>query len=81
MAKVTSTVKRIQVVGEITLTMTPEEAILLRALLGRTCGGGISSTLYGELGRAGVPSAHLSNSIIDFLPDCAELIQKAMNGW
>jgi len=79
MAKAISNIKRTKVQGDITLTLTPEEAIYLKALLGITVelddqedvvvtqyktAEKYSVDIWNALDQAGVP--HVTNVFIDY---------------
>lgn len=91
MAKAVSNVKRVALQGDVVLTLSPVEAIVLRSILGSTCSGnrdtpGAHATaIFSALGAADVPLIHQYEVIvtnrIDFKPEAPELVLKALNGW
>jgi hypothetical protein len=91
MANAVSNVKRVAVQGDVVLTLSPVEAIVLRAILGSTCSGyrnspGAHATaVYNALGSAEVPAIQRFEDIvtnrIDFKLEAEELVLKTLNGW
>jgi len=92
MATAKSTVRRVEVQGDVILTLSPLEAIFLRSLLSETsgCSGErddpetLSSSIYGALESAGVPNS--DNDVarggdIEFESDAMHGIREAMKLW
>ena len=88
MAKVTSSVKRVEIQGDIVLTLSPIEAIVLRNILGAVvCGsrfdcGYHSGQIFDALDHAGVPQTEdrLTNRI-EFSDQAECLLKDALDNW
>jgi hypothetical protein len=88
MAKAVSNVKRVRVQGDITLTLTPEEAILLVSLLEETGdesdAQSLSSSIFHALAAAGVPRSDgyiARDGNIEFDDNAMDGIREAMEEW
>jgi hypothetical protein len=87
MAKATSSVKRVEIQGDIVLTLTPLEAIVLRAVVGRTVGSGTAAkaagNIYDALSNAGVSrtQGNISNHQLSFVDLSDDLVQDALTNW
>lgn len=92
MATVKSTVKRVEVQGDVVLTLSPLEAIFLVSLLSETNGSPncendpetLASSIYRALDNAGVPHSNnftASDGCIEFDDDAMSGIREAMKCW
>jgi hypothetical protein len=86
MAKVTSSVKRVEIQGDIVLTLSPIEAIVLRSLLG-SCPANHKHTnvIYAALAGAGVPHIReytpITTERIEFIPQDDLWVKDALKNW
>lgn len=90
MANAVSNLKRVELQGNVVLTLSPVEAIVLRSILVSTCSGerntpGAHATaIYNALDGVGVPPIlheDIVTSRIDFKPEAAKLVLKTLNRW
>ena len=93
MAKATSNVKRVSIQGDITLTLTPLEAIFLRAIVACNAGDENDSNdpefyayaIYRALENANVPAVDIEsfakNGEIKLLPSAYHQMENALRRW
>lgn len=86
MAIATSSVKRVKVEGNITLVLSPEEAVFLRTLLGETDGSSSNSaekyseSIWQALADANVPRAYeIFDGSIECIAGSHKLIEAAVS--
>ena len=91
MAKAVEDVKVVKAIDGITLTLTPIEAIVLRALVGSVAGSRAvgygnhyTCAIYDALTSAGVPTINYGvvvKETIKFTDDAMDSVQSMLDGW
>lgn len=89
MANAKSTVKIVQVTGDVTLTLTPIEAVLLRSLIGEITSTRVNTVtsmahrITDALCDAGVPETneYIAEDRIRFTNNAMSKLEQAMREW